>query len=457
MRPLVQIGIHPFLKIQYLSRLSQIFLSCISQLVFQPNLSATLLLQSELDPSETSEMNATPIRHWVLLSLCACICLSCQTMRSKMDLIYTGKVTGALSQQLVESYADSLKDPVAAKQSEEGTDWKILYATNRLQQKNPSDEIGYANEFGPEVAYGSSQVHISRKNQSDLKSKVIQTLWQGSPDPEGQVEISSLTPADEEPFFADLNLLLERAPQKDVLVFVHGFNVSFPSAVTRAAQIANDLPFNGPVVCYSWPSQGGVEKYLLDGQVASSSVEPMAHFLETLVNSVPPGTKINIMVHSMGNRVVMRALNRLPQHFETTKPFQNIILAAPDVGVSEFRTLAPSIIAQAHRVTLYSGSGDVALVASKAVNQERRAGDSREPLILEGIETIDVSAVDTSFMSHSYYGSNRAVLSDLFALIKQNSPADERNWLLHRDFAGQNYWAFDKEPPEIKKVRTTSL
>ncbi len=108
-----------------------------------------------------------------------------------MDLIYTGKVTGALSQQLVESYADSLKDPIAAKQSEEGTDWKILYATNRLQQKNPSDEIGYANEFGPEVAYGSSQVHISRKNQSDLKSKVIQTLWQGSPDPEGQVEISS--------------------------------------------------------------------------------------------------------------------------------------------------------------------------------------------------------------------------------------------------------------------------
>ena len=60
-------------------------------------------------------------------------------------------------------------------------------------------------------------------------------------------------------------------------------------------------------------------------------------------------------------------------------------------------------------------------------------------------------------MSHSYYGSNRAVLSDLFALIKQNSPASERNWLLHKDFAGKNYWAFDKEPLEIKKVRATSL
>ncbi|WP_198000215.1 alpha/beta hydrolase [Gimesia alba] len=374
-----------------------------------------------------------------------------------MDLIYTGKVTGALSQQLVESYADSLKDPIAAEQTDEYTKWKVLYATNRLQETNARGEMGYANEFGTALAYGTGQVRISSKNRSDLKTKVIQTLWQGAPAPEGQVEISTLTPTTETPFFESLNTLLERSPQKDVLVFVHGFNVNFPSAVTRAAQIANDLPFNGAVVCYSWPSQGGVEKYLLDGQVANASVEPMAQFLETLVSSVPKGTKINIMVHSMGNRVVMRAMNRLPEVFQLTKPFQNVILAAPDVGVSEFKELAPAIIAQSNRVTLYSGSGDVALVASKAVNQERRAGDSREPLIMEGIETIDVSAVDTSFMSHSYYGSNRAVLSDLFALLKQDSSAVDRKWLLSKKHSGRNYWAFEKEPPEIKKVRSTSL
>jgi esterase/lipase superfamily enzyme len=402
-------------------------------------------------------MKPTPSRHWALFCLCACVCFSCQTMKSKMDLIYTGKVTGALSQQLVATYADSLKDPIAAEQSDEFTKWKILYATNRLQEKNAAGETGYANEFGDTLAYGTGQVRISRKNHSDLKSKVIQTIWQGAPDPEGQVEISSLTPAEETLFFDDLNSMLEHSPQKDILVFVHGFNVNFPSAVTRAAQIANELPFNGAVICYSWPSQGGIEKYLLDGEAANASVEPMAQFLESLVNSVPKGTKINIMVHSMGNRVVMRAMNRLPDLYAQTKPFQNVVLAAPDVGVSEFKKLAPAIIAQSNRVTLYSGSGDVALVASKAVNQERRAGDSREPLIMEGVETIDVSAVDTSFMSHSYYGSNRAVLSDLFSLIKQDTAAANRKWLLSKNHLGMNYWAFDKEPPEIKKVRATSL
>jgi len=402
-------------------------------------------------------MQSTPSRHWALFCLCACLCLSCQTMKSKMDLIYTGKVTAALSQQLVETYADSLKDPIAAEQTDESTNWKILYATNRLQEQNAMGETGYANEYGNTLAYGSGQVRISRKNHNDLKSKVIQTIWQGAPDPAGQVEISSLTPAEATPFFDDLNSLIERSPQKDVLLFVHGFNVNFPSAVTRAAQIANELPFNGAVICYSWPSQGGVEKYLLDGQVAYASVDPLAHFLESMVHAVPKGTKINIMVHSMGNRVVMRAMNRLPDLFATTKPFQNVILAAPDVGVTEFKELAPAIIAQSNRVTLYSGSGDVALVASKAVNQERRAGDSREPLIMEGIETIDVSAVDTSFMSHSYYGSNRAVLNDLFALIKQDTDAANRKWLRSKNHLGRNYWAFDKEPPEIKKVRATSL
>jgi len=402
-------------------------------------------------------MKPAPSRHWALFCLCACICFSCQTMKSKMDLIYTGKVTGALSQQLVATYADSLKDPIAAEQSDEFTKWKILYATNRLQEKNAAGETGYANEFGDTLAYGTGQVRISRKNHSDLKSKVIQTIWQGAPDPEGQVEIDSLTPVEDNLFFDDLNAMLEHSPQKDILVFVHGFNVNFPSAVTRAAQIANELPFNGAVICYSWPSQGGIEKYLLDGEAANASIEPMAHFLESLVNSVPKGTKINIMVHSMGNRVVMRAMNRLPDLYAQTKPFQNVVLAAPDVGVSEFKKLAPAIIAQSNRVTLYSGSGDVALVASKAVNQERRAGDSREPLIMEGVETIDVSAVDTSFMSHSYYGSNRAVLSDLFSLIKQDTAAANRKWLLSKNHLGMNYWAFDKEPPEIKKVRATSL
>jgi esterase/lipase superfamily enzyme len=397
------------------------------------------------------------LRPTALFCLCACLCYSCQTMKSKMDLIYTGKVTGALSQQLVEAYSESLKDPIAAEQSDEFTKWKILYATNRLQQYDPSGNIGYANEYGNTVAYGSGQIHIARKNHTDLKTKVMQTIWQGAPGPEGKVELSSLTPAEETPFFDDLNNLIEHSPEKDVLLFVHGFNVNFPSAITRAAQIANELPFNGAIISYSWPSQGGVEKYLIDGQVADASAEPMARFLETLVNSVPQGTKINIMVHSMGNRVVMRALNRLPEHFASTKPFQNVVLAAPDVGVSEFKKLAPAIIAQSNRVTLYSGSGDIALVASKTVNQERRAGDSREPLIMEGIETIDVSAVDTSFMSHSYYGSNRAVLSDLFSLIKQDSAAADRKWLLSKNHDGMNYWAFEKEPPEIKKVRATSL
>ncbi|MFK7777193.1 MAG: hypothetical protein QM501_03575, partial [Gimesia sp.] len=128
-----------------------------------------------------------------------------------MDLIYSGKVTGALSQQLVETYSESLKDPIAAEQSKEFTKWNILYATNRLQKNNSEGYVGYGNEYGNTLFYGSGQINISRKNQSDLKTKLIQTIWQGAPGPEGKVKLSSVTPTAETLFYDNLNALLERS------------------------------------------------------------------------------------------------------------------------------------------------------------------------------------------------------------------------------------------------------
>ena len=44
----------------------------------------------------------------------------------------------------------------------------------------------------------------------------------------------------------------------------------------------------------------------------------------------------------------------------------------------------------------------------------RRAGDSGDDITLfKGIDTIDVSSVDTNLIGHFYYGDNRSVLSEL--------------------------------------------
>jgi hypothetical protein len=38
------------------------------------------------------------------------------------------------------------------------------------------------------------------------------------------------------------------------------------------------------------------------------------------------------------------------------------------------------------------------------------------------LDTVDASAVDTSLVGHSYYGDNRAVLADLFYLLRNGAP-----------------------------------
>ena len=53
-------------------------------------------------------------------------------------------------------------------------------------------------------------------------------------------------------------------------------------------------------------------------------------------------------------------------------------------------------------------------------------------LVVDGIDTIDASLVETGLMGHSYYGESRSVMSDLFDLLHNNSPPEERHWLRPR-------------------------
>jgi hypothetical protein len=58
------------------------------------------------------------------------------------------------------------------------------------------------------------------------------------------------------------------------------------------------------------------------------------------------------------------------------------------------------------------------------------------------METIDATAVDTSFMGHAYFAEERTLLSDLFYLVRDGSPADKRFSLIGADCPSGHYWKF---------------
>ena len=77
---------------------------------------------------------------------------------------------------------------------------------------------------------------------------------------------------------------------------------------------------------------------------------------------------------------------------------------------------------------------------SKRFNGYERAGEGL--LVLPGVDTIDASAVDTSFFAHSAFAGNRAVLTDLAYLLQDGAAPDRRVGLIRKESAEGTYWAF---------------
>ncbi|WP_254511569.1 alpha/beta hydrolase [Anatilimnocola floriformis] len=347
-------------------------------------------------------------------------------------------------------FVEVLDEPVAVvRAAEQATTWEVFFATNRgLDQTTAAtDQVRFGNESVATPYVGRAEIMVPRRRRGcdPAREPAAAKEARRTEDAAQFVKFDEVRDTTWAEMSAGVTRQINASRQKDLLLFVHGFNVSFESALVRTAQVALDMPFNGAVVSYSWPSQGGIFKYRDDEQTNAASVAPFTMFLQQLLTDVLPETRVNIVVHSMGNRLVLNSIARLPA--ATKKPIAVLALCAPDVGVSDFQKLAPAVVAQCERVTLYASTSDSALIISKSQNQEQRAGDSHPPLVVAGIETIDVSAVDFNFMGHSYYGGNVDVLSDLFRLIKQRRGPENCAYLTRDKDAG--YWYFSDYSDEV--------
>lgn len=306
--------------------------------------------------------------------------------------------------------------------------------------------VDYGNRRGT-YEVGTCQVNIPPNHQpGELESPSILRL-EVKEDLGKHVVLTDVHPMHDESFFEELRACVERAPRDEVFVFVHGYNVTFEDAARRTAQIAYDVNFRGAPIFFSWPSQGGLLQYTVDETNVSWAVPHLRQFLLDIARR-SGARSINLIAHSMGNRALTRAIQEISIQLRDQQTlFNEVVLAAPDVDAEIFkRDLAPALIRSARRVTLYASANDQALVASHKVHGYPRAGDSERGLVvLPGIETIDVSTVDTSFLGHSYYGSSHPILLDLDQLLNLARPAGSRQFMIPMSRDAQTYWVFQPE------------
>jgi esterase/lipase superfamily enzyme len=209
-----------------------------------------------------------------------------------------------------------------------------------------------------------------------------------------------------------------------VLVWVHGFDTGFKSAVLRAAQLGLDTEWHCPVIAFGWTSSGNRALYDADLEHARDAEPMFGEFLRALSGA---GLKADIVAHSMGTRLVLEALAK------HRAPANQVIFAAPDIGIGqsddEFATLARAATPDFHRLTIYASRDDAVLAISKRLNGGvPRLG--RHPLeawrdAIPNVDVIDASDVAGDYTGHNYYGLSYEIIADM-ALALDGVPAEAR-------------------------------
>lgn len=199
-----------------------------------------------------------------------------------------------------------------------------------------------------------------------------------------------------------VDLVAEASLQRGgkVVVFIHGYNNTFDTAMRRAIGVGEDLKIDAPIVLWSWPSQGTESGYVYDAMSVEFSRPYFRDFVSALLRN-PKVKEITVMAHSMGSRI---ALQMLEQSAQAQKKLASIVFLAPDVPQTLFSQAIGLYGRGASLATMYANEHDRPLALSEVVNREAPAGLAGNTLFVsDGIETVDLSRLD-----FEWFGTNHS-------------------------------------------------
>lgn len=319
--------------------------------------------------------------------------------------------------------------------------YTVWFGTNRDPVYERGSLTGFSSERSETVHYGSCRVAIPESHTiGSIGSSWWKRLITRTDD---RLKLLTLTTLPDGAYWAAVaaELRARRSDERDAVVFLHGYNVSFQDAAFRAAQVGFDLGVSGVMAFYSWPSKGTLQGYPADEATIEASEGFIADFLTSMAGR-SGARRVHIIAHSMGNRGLLRAIDRIATAAaeRTRTPFDQIILAAADVDQDTFKRLSAAYQRVARRTTMYVCSKDRAVEASHWLHDFPRAGLAPPVLVVPGIDTINVSNLDLTLLGHGYVAEARELLTDIHALLRDGSPPAQRFGLRKVTSPAGEYW-----------------
>ena len=220
--------------------------------------------------------------------------------------------------------------------------------------------------------------------------------------------------ADSDAMLNELNRQLSQRKhnQREIFIFVHGYNNNFAESLFRNAQIVHDYSITALPIHFSWASAGNFQGYLHDRDSALIARVGLAKTLQIAARSKSTG--IILVGHSMGALVVMEALRTLSldDRKNVLKKIKGVLLAAPDLDPDLFRSQVEDIDYLPWPFTIVVSQRDRALSISRILARgQPRIGSGSDIASLQGkdIQVLDVTSLENG--GHSVFASSPTLIS----------------------------------------------
>ena len=380
-------------------------------------------------------------------------------------------------------YAESSFNPFPAdidKELQEQS--KLFYVTDREKAGPDDNQRAYNNQRGQLSRAGTASVSLSPSVQN--WEEFVEITMRGNRDRkyllnvEGVTEIGVLpysvselypnAPSNAEmkqagrEFARQINGQLAFSSNKDVHIYVHGYNVDFDYSTLVARELEHFLGYQGAFVAYNWAATPNRLAYFRDQETAAATRRNLRSLIEFLSENTN-AERINIIGYSAGSRLAFEVTYQIAllNRSGGGPRLGNVILISSDLDRSFVgHALADGILKAVDQLSIYTSGTDAALGMSSFVFGRDRLGQTwskdegdvwpeLETALaeLEKLEIIDVTDAEESSVGngHSFFRTSPWASSDIFVSLLTPYKAKERGLVREQ---GKAVWTFPQDYPE---------
>jgi esterase/lipase superfamily enzyme len=364
---------------------------------------------------------------------------------------------------------------------------ELFYATDRMPSRSDDPQAFYNNERGQLLRAGVARVRADppfesweeirritmasdRNSAYTLRLSNVSEIgvmpfsvtdYMTNPPSRGDMELAGRQ------FASRIDRHLASSANKDIFIYVHGYNVDFDYSTLVSKELQHFLGYQGAFISYNWTATPSQLAYFRDQESAMASRRYLRSLIEFLSRRTS-ADRIHLVGYSAGSRLAFETAYQIALQGDPDLRLGRLILISSDLDRAFFlQAIADGLLNAADDITLYQSQTDAALALSRLVFGRKRLGEAPvdgevEPLVqsklagIENLHIIDVTAAEKADAGngHWYFQSSPWASSDLLlSLLTDRGPAERG--LVRRP--GEAIWRFPANYPEvIRNVLTAS-